>query len=491
MREQIADHSPQSSRVAFPELLDPPDALLFASSGSPLGEDPIVEFPLMPTSLKETGLNIKLVTALLVKSIHMLGLETNVEIAAHLKLSQVLVDDLLSRLKQQGLIEIRAIKGSDSRVARYSLTDAAKDMAVEAARLCEYAGPAPVPLAQYQMQVKKQSLTNERISIEELTLCLSHLTLPERIIRKLGPAINSGRSLLIYGPPGNGKTSISEAVGQILQQPVYIPYCIEVDGQIIRIFDQTVHSPIAPQGENGQGYKDLLKKRPDPRWVKCRRPVIITGGELTLEMLDLEYDATARFYEAPPQMKAVGGIFIIDDFGRQLVQPRDLLNRWIIPLEKRVDYLAIHTGKKFDVPFDELVIFSTNIPPEQLMDPGLLRRVKYKIRIEPPSVNDFITIFRRVCKQFRLHLSEELLAYLLEDYYPRNGLKCAAFHPIFIVEHAIASCKYQGLEPRLTLELLEDALENLYVTKSDDENFTISAIRGTAPSSAKRTASPS
>lgn len=424
------------------------------------------EFPLIPTKLEETGLNFKFVVALLFKTIYILGLETNVDIASFLRLSQSIIDEILSRLKQQGFIEIRGFNGSDSRIMRIALSNAAKELAVEASRQCEYVGPAPVPLKQYQEQIRKQSLNNEKISLDDLTVTLSHLVLPASIIRRLGPAINSGRSILIYGPPGNGKTSISEAIGNAYRQHVYIPHCIEVDGQIIRIFDPTVHQPIQPRETDSQDYRNLLRKRPDPRWVKCRRPVIITGGELTLDMLDLDYDENSKFYEAPPQVKAMGGIFIIDDFGRQLVQPKDLLNRWIIPLERKVDYLTIHTGKKFDVPFDELVIFSTNLPPEKLLDPGLLRRVKYKLRIEPPSMPEYVTIFQRVCRQYNIALPDSVLAYLLEDFYPRTGLPHAGFHPVFIVEHVIASCRYQGIEPRLTEELVKDALENLYITDS-------------------------
>jgi predicted ATPase with chaperone activity len=426
-------------------------------------EDP-QGFPLIPTKLEETELNAKFVSSLLLKSMHVLGLETNVDIAKQLRLYQGIVDDMLGRLKQQGFLESRSVHQTDSRVTRYSLTGSAKELAFEAMRQCEYVGPAPVPLAQYQSQVDKQRLANEKISLSDLTMCLSHLVLPANIIRRLGPAINSGRSILIYGPPGNGKTSISEAIGNIYRQSIYIPHCIEVDGQIIRIFDPTVHSEILVEEKDGQDYKNLLKKRPDPRWVKCNRPVIITGGELTLEMLDLDYDETSRFYEAPPQMKAIGGVFIIDDFGRQLVQPRDLINRWIVPLEKQIDYLTIHTGKKFDIPFDELVIFSTNISPDEIMDAGQLRRVKYKLRIEPPSVPEYVTIFKQVCKKSHIYLPDEVLSFLLEEFYPEHGLSMAGFHPAFIVEHAIAACRYRGGEPIITEELVRDALENLYIS---------------------------
>jgi len=425
-------------------------------------------FPPVPTSLQETGLNIKFINSLLFKNMYMLGLETNLEIASRLKLGLGIIDELLRKLKQQGLVEVRGTNGSDSRTTNYSLTNAAKELALEAARQCEYVGPAPVPLSQYQRQVKRQSLRQEKISTEDLVKCLSHLVLPTSFVRKLGPAINLGQSLLIYGAPGNGKTSISEAIGRVYQHPIYIPHCIEVDGQIIRIYDQTVHSEIPEPEEDANDYRSLLRKRPDPRWVKCRRPIVLTGGELTLEMLDLKYDKTAKFYEAPPQMKAIGGVFIIDDFGRQLVQPSDLINRWIVPLERRVDYLKIHTGKKFDIPFDEFVIFSTNIVPNKIMDPGQLRRVKYKIRIEPPSAADYVTIFKTVCKKHKIFLANEVLEFLLDDFYPRTGVPIAGFHPIFIVEHAIAACQYRDGEPILTEDLVKDAMENLYIQDSDE-----------------------
>jgi predicted ATPase with chaperone activity len=204
----------------------------------------------------------------------------------------------------------------------------------------------------------------------------------------------------------------------------------------------------------------------DPRWVRCRRPYIIAGGELTLEMLDLAFDPHSKYYEAPLQMKAIGGIFIIDDFGRQRVRPQELLNRWIFPLERKVDYLTLHTGKKFELLFDQLVIFATNFPPDELMDLAQLRRVHYKLQVNPPTVEDFTEIFRRICDSYGLEFNEETLAYLLNSFYLKHKVPFAGFHPKFIVEHVIAACHYKGTPPRLSRQVLGDALENMVVLPS-------------------------
>ena len=432
-------------------------------------------FPAIPTDIKSTGLSTKFLDSLLLKSRYILGIETNVEIARHLKLSQLVADQLLNGLKQQGSLQVLGSVPGNVSILRYGLTNAGKEMAIEASRQCEYVGPAPVSLAAFQEQVRKQSIRFERISVPALSSGLSHIVLPQSMIKRLGPAVNSARAMLVYGPPGNGKTSISEAIGKIFRQPIYVPHCFEVDGQVIRVFDATVHSevPLRRASDGADGDRtSLIRKKQDPRWVKCRRPVVIMGGELTLAMLDLEYDATSKFYEAPPQVKALGGVFIIDDFGRQVVQPQALLNRWIIPLERGVDYLTIHTGKKFDIPFDGLVIFSTNLSPNKLMDAALLRRVKYKLKINPPSVDDYILIFQKVCSKHGLELPQAVLDYLLEEYYPSTRTPLAGFHPIFFVEHAISACRYEGISPCLTVDIIKDALENLFVADSPDQELT-------------------
>ena len=430
-----------------------------------------VEAPMMPTTIEGTGLNPKFLSGLVLKSIHVIGFETVTEIAGFLKLSQPVVEKLMTGLKQQSLVEILGSVSAAVPLLRYRLTSCGRELAADAIKQCEYVGPAPVNLDDYKAQIARQSIARERVTARSLTDAFSHLVLQPRLIRRLGPAVNSGRSMLLYGPPGNGKTSISEAVGRVFKQAIYIPYCLEIDSQVIRIFDPTVHSPVANVA--GAPLDDeaisLLKRKEDPRWIRCQRPVIIVGGELTLDMLDLDFDPISKFYEAPVQVKAAGGVFIIDDFGRQLVRPKDLLNRWIVPLEKRMDYLTVHTGKKFDVPFDELVIFSTNIPPNELMDAALLRRVKYKLRIDPPQFSDYVKIFRRVCETHNLELADGILSYLLEDFYPKTGSGCAAFHPQFIVEHAAASCRFEGVRPQLTLDLVKDALANLYIHDQDGD----------------------
>ncbi len=429
----------------------------------------LLEPPAIPRSIGDTGLETHFLVNSVLKSIYVSSLQTVAEVSEQIKLSRGIIEELLNIAKRNGLVEVQGSTDTSFTVLKYALPGLGREQAIEALRWCQYTGPIPVPLADYQFQVQKQTVTNERIDAEAISHCFSHLILPEEILRRLGPAINSGKALLLYGGSGNGKTSIAESLGKTFTQSIYIPYSINVDGQIIKVFDPAVHRELLsqPSSENNNKSPVYLRQADfDPRWVRCHRPVIISGGELTLEMLDLEFDPLAKHYEAPLQVKATGGVFIIDDFGRQLVRAQDLLNRWIIPLERKVDYLTLHTGKKFELPFDQLVVFSTNIPPEDLMDVAFLRRIHYKLRIDPPTVEDYKTIFHRVCEVHRLEVLDHILSYLLTSFYPKNTVTPSAFHPKFIVEHAIAVCNYEGVPPRLTLELVRDALANLITTQS-------------------------
>jgi predicted ATPase with chaperone activity len=424
------------------------------------------EPPPIPKTADQTGLENNLLLNCLLRTMYVSALQTIPELSEQTKLTRGVVEELLTSAKQDALVEIRGPSAKNYNIMRYALTNAGKERASEALRLCEYIGPIPVPLEVYQLQVQKQTITNEIVSIEKLKKSLSHLVLSEEIVRRLGPAANSGRAILIYGAAGNGKTAMAEALINAFEQPVYIPYSIEADGQIIKIFDPSVHIPFAAElpSANGDKHPMFLPHLPyDPRWVRCRRPYIISGGELTLAMLDLDFDPHSKYYEAPLQMKAIGGIFVIDDFGRQRVRPHELLNRWIFPLERKVDYLTLHTGKKFAVLFDQLVIFATNFPPEELMDAAQLRRVHYKIKINPPTADEYKEIFQRVCDSYGLEFSEEIIAYLLNSFYDKHKVPFAGFHPKFIAEHIIAACNYLGTQPRVTRQLLTDSIENMVV----------------------------
>ncbi|HEY5543858.1 MAG TPA: ATPase [Candidatus Binatia bacterium] len=423
------------------------------------------EPPAVAKSAAETGLDTNFLLNCLLRTMYISQLQTIPELSEQIKLTRAVVEELLNFAKKDALVEVRGPSEKNYNIMRYALTNAGRERASEALRRCEYIGPIPIPLETYQTQVQKQTITNEVVSIEKLKKAMSHLVLSEDIVRRLGPAANSGRAILIYGAAGNGKTSIAEALVSAFEQPVYVPYAIEADGQIIKIYDPSVHVAF-PAGNGGNGNISpifLPHLEHDPRWVRCKRPYVISGGELTLEMLDLDFDPHSKYYEAPLQMKAIGGVFVIDDFGRQRVRPHELLNRWIFPLERKVDYLTLHTGKKFALLFDQLVIFATNFPPEELMDPAQLRRVHYKMKINPPTADEFKEIFQRICDSYGLEFTEEILAYLLNSFYIKHKIPFAGFHPKFIAEHVIAASNYLGTEPRISRQLLADSLENMVI----------------------------
>ncbi|MHA1537858.1 MAG: ATPase, partial [Alphaproteobacteria bacterium] len=287
------------------------------------------------------------------------------------------------------------------------------------------------------------------------------LTLSNDLMAKIGPAVNSGQSIMLYGPAGNGKSSIAIAVTMAYEDNVYLPYCFEVDNQVVTLYDPTVHHRLDHDDYGNEGLRRGGSF--DKRYVLCQRPAVVTGGELTLDALNLAYNPTSRIYEAPMQLKAVGGIFVIDDFGRQRHTPQEMINRLIIPLEVKVDYLTLQTGRKFEVPFDPLVIFSTNIPPATLADEAALRRLRYKIEVGPPSKELYIKIFARCAREYGLELTEEILAHLLFELYPNQpGAEFHAFHPRFLIEQTVAICTYEGARPELRKDFLDRAWVNLF-----------------------------
>jgi hypothetical protein len=292
-------------------------------------------------------------------------------------------------------------------------------------------------------------------------------------MEQAGPALNSGRAMLLYGPPGNGKTTVAQRFASVFSDVIYVPYSVIVEGQIIRVHDPSIHFPLETTDIEDENAFTVVKAQTyDARWVPCQRPFVITGGELTLEMLDLRYDTTGHYYEAPLHVKALGGCFLIDDFGRQIVSPTNLLNRWIVPLESKVDYLKLHTGKTFSIPFEELVIFSTNLEPEDLMDPAFLRRLPYKIEVGPPSRENYRRIFEGECKKQSVEMSDEIFDKIVHTVTVDKGLELAAYHPRFIVDQVIATCRFMREPPHFEPRFIDYAIDNLRVRQSTSKKTT-------------------
>jgi predicted ATPase with chaperone activity len=418
--------------------------------------------PSSPHTVAETGLPQSLLLNLLMKAMYASGLETPSQFCQLLKLPQRAVLDLLEDATQHQLLSVLGSAHSANSELRYALTTAGMEWAHSAMRQNEYVGPAPVPLAAFREQILRQRITNEMIDQPAIESRFSDLVISDELVTKIGPAINSGRSILFYGPPGNGKTSLAERIGALFTDIIYVPHCFEVDGQIVKVFDPGLHRPI-------DGLAGDLGQRPmlhcedyDQRWIACRRPIIFTGGELTLEMLDLGYFAEAKFYEAPLHIKALNGVFLIDDFGRQLVKPEALLNRWIVPLESRVDYMKLHSGKSFSLPFDELLIFSTNLSPKDLMDAAFLRRIPYKIEIAAPSAETYRDIFKRTAEKAGIVARDDVVDHVIAWIRERADGKLAGYQPRFIIDQVLAACRFAHATAEFQPRFLAMALSNLH-----------------------------
>jgi hypothetical protein len=423
--------------------------------------------PREPKDIAATGIEETELLALMMKVIYTFGLTTIAQYAEAIKLPLPLMIDLVQLAIERQLIYTLGSRNSDSPIGlTYALTDEGRRWTQDAIKRSGYIGPAPVPLADFIYRISLQKPTNERITAQRILQALHELTLASSVVEQTGPALNSGRAILLYGPPGNGKTSVALSFASVFQELIYVPYALMVEGQIIRYHDPSVHIPDNAPAEGEDEVESFIRREThDMRWVTCRRPFVITGGELTLEMLELRYDVDGHFYEAPLHMKALGGCFLIDDFGRQLVSPTNLLNRWIVPLESRVDYLKLHTGKTFSIPFEELVIFSTNLEPEDLMDPAFLRRLPYKIEVGPPDLEQYRTIFERECARKGLTLRDDVFNFILYMVKDEMGLELAAYHPRFIVDQVVATCQFLGLTPELKSPYIDYAINNLGVRR--------------------------
>ncbi|MBW2451781.1 MAG: ATPase [Deltaproteobacteria bacterium] len=414
--------------------------------------------PPAPETIEETGLNLHFIADLALKHIVSMGQFRIGDLAQKIGLSTAILDEAIELLRHEKLLEVRSATQFVKSTFNFVVTETGKRRANELMEICRYTGPAPVTLPDYQEMVEHQSIHNIMLDDDIVRDAFSEIVISENMLRKLGPAINSGAPMFVYGPPGNGKTTIAETIGRVLPETIYIPHALYVGGQIISVFDPVNHMRAAHSEELDGDIIDI-----DQRWVKIRRPVIITGGELTLRMLDLEFNSIAKFYEAPLQMKANNGLFIIDDFGRQQMDPQTLLNRWIINLDRQIDFLSMHTGMKFEIPFDQLVIFSTNLEPKSLVDEAFLRRIRYKIKIDRPTENDFRKIFYRVCAMNGIPYKEEVVNHLIEHWYRRHNLTFSACHPRDIIDHINDMARYFNQTPELTRESVDRACENYFV----------------------------
>ncbi len=426
---------------------------------NPISPVPSTTFePTAPRSIDETGLHLLFLADLALKILYNTGSLTGLQMADRLKLPfNGCVDLVMEHLKRELMVEVRGGSGGFGEQGyQYTIAVKGREKAHEALERSQYAGAAPVPLARYIEAMQRQSLKSFRVTQQEMRRALNHMILNERVMSQIGPAVNSGRSIFLYGPPGDGKTTIAEAVGRmILTTGLLVPYAIEVDGTVIKVFDEANHQRADTQ-------TGAMKNR-DLRWVKIQRPVIMTGGELTLETLDLVWDEVRKYYEAPYQMKANGGMFLIDDFGRQQVRPRDLLNRWIVPLEKRVDYLTLHTGRKIEIPFDVLIVFSTNLAPRDLVDEAFLRRIRHKIDIGDPNFDEYAEIFKRVAASKKMQFDERALGYLIQEYYIKPRRRLRAVHPRDLIEQMVDIARYLNVPMVITKELIDQACAAYFV----------------------------
>ncbi|MEM9428214.1 MAG: ATPase [Pseudomonadota bacterium] len=420
--------------------------------------------PKAPRTLEETGLEVVLMRDILLKTIFRRSLTSMFDIARALCVNPPLAQDLIDHARELGMLETLGNRSaSTSAEQRYQLTEAGKARALDALTQSEYYGALPVPLEQYWKQTAKQQIGDAVISQERLERSMSHLVLPAGMLDKLGPAVNSGRSILLYGPPGTGKSSISNGIRDALGDNIYVPQFVEYSGQVISVYDPIVHTLAKSSASEVSGLRSGSAN--DQRYVLCRRPSVMTGGELTLDMLDLNYNMVSRTYQAPLQLKATGGVFIIDDLGRQSEPPQALINRWIVPMEASFDILSLQSGQKFMVPFDTLVIFSTNFAPSEMFDGAALRRIYYKIKVDNPNRDDFIKVFVKTSRHYKVQPDEQIMTYLLREKYPAQNNQYANYHAPFLIDQVLSICDYEGLPRKMTPELIDRAWENLFLNE--------------------------
>ncbi len=421
--------------------------------------DALLQVLAQVTSLRDLDIPSGIVVDLVMRLLFQEGDVSVQRFSAVLHLDPGLLDEVLSALQKEHLVEV-AGAGQLGRLSyTYRLSDAGRGRAQEAFERTQYIGPAPVPVEKYTYAIEMQTGQPLQLSAADFQAALSHLTLPDGFERRLGPAVNNSTSLFLYGPPGNGKTTIAQAIAGLIggSTPIWLPYALTIGGHIINLHDSLIHRPIEVERKRtGQLGIDL-------RWGLFERPVVIAGGELTLPALDLRFDEVAKFYEAPLQLKANGGMFLIDDFGRQAVRPIDLLNRWIVPLETGIDFLRLRTGQTMQIPFRQLIVFSTNLDPLDLADEAFLRRIQIKVLVDGPDERMYFQIFAQTCQQLGLMLDKQSFLHLLQRWYRETGRPMQSVHPRDVLRIVVALCEFEGVAPHLTPERIDEACSVYFV----------------------------
>jgi len=421
--------------------------------------------PPVPETLEDTGLSGSLIGDLALKTLYLQGARTGRQLETFLRLPYAILDPILMDLQQRRLMEVRGSEGHGRIGYTFDITNEGRGRAREIMQTNRYVGAAPIPLGDYWESVRTQSTRGLQIGRNAIREGFSHLVFEEEFIDTLGPAINSGKSLFLYGHAGNGKTSIAEAVAEMMGNRIYVPYAVEVDGQVISVYDPVAHRDPGDRNPPSPRHPAFLREVPDydARFALVRRPVVMVGGELTLEQLELQFDGQTGVYRAPPQMKANCGVFIIDDFGRQRVRPRDLLNRWMIPLDRHMDFLSLPMGHKLPVPFECLLIFATNLNPSELVEEAFLRRIQYKIFVDNPTREEYEKIFESCCASAGLAYAPTGVDLIFHEFYEKRGLPPRACHPRDIVNHLLDLARYLGVQPEVSGRMLGLACRSYFL----------------------------
>jgi predicted ATPase with chaperone activity len=449
-----------------------------ANADAVSAEEGSLPVPKAPKSVADTGLSEAQITSLVLKTLYQRGALTGNGLADALALPFVILDELLLDVTQRHFVEVLGTSGHGRGGYTFDLTEEGRNRAQAALAASRYVGPAPVPLDQFRRWVQLQSVSDNRVARETLEGAFHDLVLPQEVMDSLGPAVNSGASIFLHGAAGNGKTAIAERIGSLISSEIYLPYSIIVDGHIIVIFDPVYHDRIETPAEEGEGRNELVRASSsvDHRFVRIHRPTVFVGGELTSDQLDLQLSQYSNIYRAPFQVKASGGVLIVDDFGRQRMTPAELLNRWIVPLEKGFDNLTLDTGVKFPVPFDCILIFATNLNPRNLLDEAFLRRIQFKVEVKSPDKAAFQKIFQMNCEESGICFRQGAVDLLFREFYDAHGIRPRGCHPRDILHHISSISAFEGIPSSLDPTLLHRAAQSYFLVMEEEIQPGIASI---------------